>query len=1255
MRFFLIFLLLPFLAACSSNVPSNGNTPILKLSRQFTQEIESLTGSLSVYDSTAKPLHFVSLSFVDDGTGETIVTSPTFSLRKGTVYRFVLAFYWNAVPIAYVDTTQRTSNGDTSTIKYSEELITYEDSKSIPTADVEILLQDISSGVIPQLDLDQDGFSNFIELRAGSLVDDPSSIPEGPKATNFTADILNNGELVIQSSLQDGHGIFDVILEFPGNEYLKLILQENLTGNEGEQERVYNARLNLSQVPEGNLEFILKARNAINLFSEFSEKVFIPSDGANNGPIIDFESLSEGASIGDIMTLSVRAYDPDGVQSLELIEPNTLADSLDNISSAPDRYIAEWDTKTLPDGLLTLQFQAKDLLKNVSIQSIQIIVVNGNDASGPRINLHVYEDADSDAEIHYDDNQTVFGRIGFRATATDPSNVNSFILDNAGTFNDILVITDSNSNTSYSGTLDTTSLEDGSQIFLQFKASDDLGNQRTRTFSMTVGNHPIIHNYIASTNNASLVLDSGIPTLFVRDFGDITFEWDTSIANEVQINRLDGEIIHSSLNTSGAISIPIQESGTYRLQATRTTNVEDYSISHDLAIKLDSDGDQVFNEDDNCPAHANHDQADFDGDGMGNVCDEDVDGDELLNLNDNCPIHFNPDQADLDEDRVGNLCDEDTDGDEIRDDNDNCPLIGNSLQTDEDRDGVGLACDCNDMFAQAYPGREEKFDGVDNNCNGLVDEGIFQEIIAGTEHTCGLKHVGSLFCWGNNNNGQSESPIEHNNFIQITLGRYHTCGLLEENRSIICWGSSEYGQLVTPEGRYIQTSAGLYHTCGIREDNGSLACWGRNDDGQAAPPQGSFLQVSSGNRHSCALRIENGSISCWGDDDHGQSSPPAENQNFIEVTAADTHTCALKADGLVVCWGNNGLGQTSAPPSRFLTISASGVSTCGLRASDNFIECWGWGYFEPLGIILEIPSGPFTKVSSGLLYFCGLRDNGVAACWGQLNSYGQSVPPTGRFIQLSSNQEHSCGLRLDQSVSCWGEGDQAKPTEDTFVQISSGKNHSCGIRADNSTVVCWGSNAHGKSTPPDDNAFIQIDTGEDHTCALNSNQSIHCWGGNDFGQATPPLDNNHFVQLSLGFDHSCALRDNGATECWGRDNRGQSTGPLENNDFIQISSGANHTCGLKDDGSVLCWGSNDDGQIAPLDDADIFTQVSAGISHSCGLRDDRSIVCWGNNESGQTMPPSGSFTNISAGGQHTCAIRADRTVSCWGRIYYEAE
>ncbi len=54
----------------------------------------------------------------------------------------------------------------------------------------------------------------------------------------------------------------------------------------------------------------------------------------------------------------------------------------------------------------------------------------------------------------------------------------------------------------------------------------------------------------------------------------------------------------------------------------------------------DSDSDGIVDEDDNCPKTSNRNQADLDGDGIGDLCDNDKDGDGIKNNKDRCPLEM---------------------------------------------------------------------------------------------------------------------------------------------------------------------------------------------------------------------------------------------------------------------------------------------------------------------------------------------------------------------------------------------------------------------------------------------------------------------------------------------------------------------------------------------------------------------------------------------------------------------------------------
>jgi alpha-tubulin suppressor-like RCC1 family protein len=268
---------------------------------------------------------------------------------------------------------------------------------------------------------------------------------------------------------------------------------------------------------------------------------------------------------------------------------------------------------------------------------------------------------------------------------------------------------------------------------------------------------------------------------------------------------------------------------------------------------------------------------------------------------------------------------------------------------------------------------------------------------------CAIKASdGSVWCWGSllaGNNG-TYSPRQVSGIAgvrQISAGFLHACAVLPDS-TLWCWGTNGDGELgdgstvsrstaapATLLGSTVASVAcGNGFTCAVRTD-GTLWCWGYNFYGELGdgttqsrpnPMQvtlgSSAAAVDAGSDHVCA-RLTDGTIRCWGHNYGGALgngyttdsavpvAPLTPAGAFLQVSAGNGYTCAVRTDGSLWCWGYNGLGQlgdgttsNSTVPEQVLPlgnhvleVSTGGDSTTCARLSDHSLTCWGGPVLSP--------------------------------------------------------------------------------------------------------------------------------------------------------------------------------------------------------------------------------------------------------------------------------------------------------------------
>lgn len=236
---------------------------------------------------------------------------------------------------------------------------------------------------------------------------------------------------------------------------------------------------------------------------------------------------------------------------------------------------------------------------------------------------------------------------------------------------------------------------------------------------------------------------------------------------------------------------------------------------------------------------------------------------------------------------------------------------------------------------------------------------------AAFDHACAVLRTGALWCWGSNQEGELGQADEiprtdraipvpvapDTAFVEVSAGQGHTCAIAVDG-GLYCMGRNSLGELGLGDGtpgqvavatrvgsrRWSHVACGQNHTCAISADAdaGTLYCWGGDSDNDGHPGPsalfgsephrtptelplgGGWTALSTDTFHTCALRA--GELWCWGRNAEGQLGvgsmdvvpdpvhvePDAE---FTDVEVGRFHTCARRADGVVLCTGGNSAGE----------------------------------------------------------------------------------------------------------------------------------------------------------------------------------------------------------------------------------------------------------------------------------------------------------------------------------------------------------
>ena len=318
----------------------------------------------------------------------------------------------------------------------------------------------------------------------------------------------------------------------------------------------------------------------------------------------------------------------------------------------------------------------------------------------------------------------------------------------------------------------------------------------------------------------------------------------------------------------------------------------------------------------------------------------------------------------------------------------------------------------------------------------------FSDLVGGGEQSTALGSDGNVYSWGSNTAGQIGDGTTTQRltptvvqmpgdvtFSDLSSGDANMLAVGSDGH-VYGWGFNGYGQVgdgtttnrnlptlaALPAGlTFTRVEAGRYHSMALAS-NGDLYTWGANPDG----------------------RLGNGNPA-W-TTSPGLASVPT-GVTFVELSAGESTSSALTADGQMYVWGNGVSVPTLKPAPvgvHFTSISTSGAYTAA-GDDGNFYRLPSAA--SPQFELIAPPSGvTFTDVKSSPSGLLALDTNGQAYASGN-NTYGQIGDGT------QTNRPDFVAVQMPAGVS--------------FTQIEGGQTHTL-AQGDDGNTYAWGANYLGQ-------------------------------------------------------------------------------------------------------------------------------------------------------------------------------------------------